>query len=96
MKKLSLFIIACLLISVTTWAGWSNVTDKQFKSNYIFARTAPPIACSADGKIIYLTYVGADPSNAGSGYASIVLFKSTDGGETWAHQQFTPVLNPAK
>ena len=96
MKKLPLFVIACLLVSVTTWAGWSIVTEKQYKSNYIFARTPPPIACSADGKIIYLTYVGADVSNAGSGYTSISLFKSTDGGETWVHQQFAPVLNPAK
>ena len=99
MKNYPLFITACLLVSVTTWAGWKkpNPNAKQLKnSNAIFSRLPPPIACSADGKTIYMSYISPDFQNLGNGYGSIILYKSTDGGETWLEQPMEPGLNPAK
>jgi hypothetical protein len=95
MKKLPLFIIACLLVSVTTWAGWSQ-PKLSSQTKYLFAKFAPPISCSADGKTIYVSYLTPDFANQGSGYCAVILYKSTDGGETWAEQIMSPGLNPAK
>jgi len=99
MKKLPLLIIVCVLVSVTAWAGWKkpDPNAKQLKNtNAIFSRLAPPICCSADGKTLYMSYVSPDLGNVGNGYTSIILYKSTDGGETWLQQVMEPGLNPAK
>jgi len=91
MKKLPLFIIACLLVSVTTWAGWSK-PNPQSKS--LYSKVSPSVACSADGKTIYLTYNSFCASEIGFG--AIIIYKSVDGGETWAEQIMSPGANPAK
>jgi hypothetical protein len=84
MKKLPLFIIACLLVSITTWAGW----EKPNPENNLLSRVNPTITCSADGKTIYLCYNSYILNNPG--YGAIFLYKSTDGGETWSEQLFKP------
>jgi hypothetical protein len=91
MKKLPLFIIACLLVSVTTWAGWGKSNPR---AKNIFSSVNPTVSCSADGKIIYLVYTAYDSAASTSG--AIILYKSSDGGETWLEQVMAPGLNPAK
>ena len=81
MKKLPLFIIACLLVSVTTWAEWTQPT---LALKTIVTKGTPTISCSADGKIIYL----AVNDNGGTAFGDIHLYRSTNGGETWAEQIF--------
>lgn len=92
MKKLSLFIIVCVLVSVTTWAGWSRPEQNpNSQVPYLIAKYSLPICCSADGKIIYVSYITPD-----NGFGKVILYKSVDGGQTWAEQIMSPALNPAK
>ena len=93
MKKLPLFIIACLLVSVTTWAEWKEPEQNPAYplAKNLIAQSSLPICCSADGKIVYVSYITPD-----NGFGKVILYKSVDGGETWAEQQFFPALNPKK
>lgn len=93
MKKLPLFIIACLLVSVTTWAGWSKPEQNPNMPlvQNLIAQNSLPICCSANGQIIYVSYVTPD-----NGFGKVILYKSNDGGDTWSQQIMCPVLNPAK
>jgi hypothetical protein len=81
MKKIPLFIIACLLVSVTTWAGWTIATPRLIAPA---SKYSPTVSCSADGKIIYLAV--NDTLMDSSGFGNIRLYRSTDGGETWSQQ----------
>ena len=58
MKKLPLFIIACLLVSVTTWAVWKKPEQNPAYPlvQNLTAQSSLPICCSSDGKIIYVSY----------------------------------------
>jgi len=91
MKKLPLLITVCLLVSVIAWAEWIKPDPK---SSNIYSKVSPSIACSADGKIIYLTYNSFVSSQIG--YGAIVIYKSIDGGDTWAEQIMSPGQNSAK
>lgn len=92
MKKLPLFIIACLFVSVTTWAGWKKPEQNpNTQVPNLISRSNLPICCSADGKIVYVSYITTE-----GGFGKVILYKSIDGGETWAEQIMSPVLNPAK
>jgi hypothetical protein len=90
MKKLLLFIIPCLLVSVTAWAGWSKPNPQ---SKQLYSKLTPSVCCSADGKTVYLTYNSFVASEVGFG--AIIMYKSVDGGETWSEQIMSPALNPA-
>jgi hypothetical protein len=92
MKKLpTCLAIVGLLLSVTAWAGWKKPEQNPAYPlvQNLTAQSNLPICCSADGKIIYVSYI---TPNSGK----VVLYKSVDGGETWSEQFMTPVLNPAK
>ena len=85
MKKLPLFIIACLLVSFFSgcdeWKG-SSKTEPQPKSKpepqpQLQTHTrSPSVACSADGKTVYWIST-AEQFNV------IEMYKSEDGGKTW-------------
>jgi len=91
MKKLPLVIIACLLVSVAAWAGWSKPNPQ---SKNLYSRVSPSVSCSSDGKTVYLIYNSFVTEQVG--YGAIIMYKSTDGGETWSEQIMSPTLNPAK
>jgi len=76
-----ILILICFLSAATVWAGWGQpstaIKITPSKSN-------PSVTCSADGKIIYRVI-----NEAGGGtFGNIRLYKSIDGGETWAEQSF--------
>ena len=73
-----ILILICFLSAATVWAGWGQPST-AIKVNP--SKTNPSISCSADGKIIYLAI-------SEFGVGNIRLYKSTDGGETWAEQSF--------
>ena len=61
-------VVFCLLLSAVVYAKWHAI---ELMSDHPADRAEiMGIATSADGKIVYLAKVN-------------VLFKSTDGGETW-------------
>jgi len=85
MKKLPLFITACLLVSFFSgcdeWRG-STKPEPQPKSKpepqpqlQTYTRS-PSVACSADGKTVYWIST-AEQSDV------IEMYKSEDGGKTW-------------
>jgi hypothetical protein len=91
MKKLPICLtIACLLVSVTAWAGWKKPEQNpNTQVPNLISRSNLPICCSADGKIVYVSYITTE-----GGFGKVILYKSIDGGETWAEQIMSPVLNP--
>jgi hypothetical protein len=97
MKKLpACLTIVGLLLSVTAWAGWGKPLSQN---NYLSRQngTPPSICCSADGKTIYiLTNCVFNSSLPASVSGAQVIYKSTDGGETWSEQVFNPSSSPAK
>ena len=79
MKKLPLFIIACLLVSFFSgcdeWKA-SSKTKPQPKN--------PSVACSADGKTVY--WISNDEKY------EIEMYKSEDGGNTWVKKYPYPII----
>jgi len=61
--------VFCVLLSAVVFAGWGKVNPFQSPDGN-FGKTSS-LATSADGKIVYFC-------------KDYILFKSTDGGETWA------------
>jgi hypothetical protein len=89
MKKLPLFITACLLVSFFSgcdeWRG-STKPEPQPKSKTepqpekLKSNThtrSPSVACSADGKTVYWI------TNATGSIFRNTMYKSEDGGKTW-------------
>jgi len=77
MKNHTALIIAILVfVSVTAFAKWENFYFDDAKTNprnpSLFGDSSGyrSVACSSDGKIVYLCQ-------------SNLFWKSTDGGETW-------------
>ena len=63
-------VVFCLLLSSFVYAGWNQMNNASQVSDYNDGVTVS-VATSADGKIVYVGKRGE-------------VFKSTDGGETWA------------
>ena len=100
MKKLPLFITACLLVSFFSgcdeWKG-SSKTEPQPKSKpepqpekpntYT---ESPSVACSADGKTVYWisNYKGSQFL-----HFRYEMYKSEDGGKTWREITPYPPIN---
>jgi photosystem II stability/assembly factor-like uncharacterized protein len=61
--------VFCVVLSAVAYASWSPVTPQGV--SMLRNDTSVSVATSADGKIVYVGKDGA-------------VFKSTDGGETWA------------
>ena len=81
MKKLPLFITACLLVSFFSGCDkWRSSSKHEPQPEKLKSNThtrSPSVACSANGKIVY--WISNDPDN----HNRIVMYKSTDGGENW-------------
>lgn len=61
-------VVFCLLLSAVVFAGWGQVNQHQTPASYPGETSS--LATSADGKIVYFC-------------KDHLLYKSTDGGETW-------------
>lgn len=61
--------VFCLLLSGVVFAGWGEVNPFHAPASY--SGKTSSLATSADGKIVYFC-------------KDSYLYKSTDGGETWA------------
>ena len=60
--------VFCVLLSAVVFAGWGEVNPINAPASY--PNKTSSLATSADGKIVYFC-------------KDYILFKSTDGGETW-------------
>lgn len=90
MKKLPLFIIVCILVSLLSGCDeWRSSSKPEPKSKPELQPKSQPeklnsetytrnlsVACSADGKIVY--WISNDTDNF------VFMYKSEDGGKTWA------------
>lgn len=73
-KYITIFLLTFFATSLQ--AKWSEPNQKI---EYLRSHYSTSVACSADGKIVYMvTTVGLLKDS------NVNIYKSTDGGETWA------------